>query len=376
MIKQTILCVDDENDNLDALERIFRAKYKVLRALSGGEALTLLDQYPEPIAVIITDQRMPQMTGVEFLEQCLVKRPDSIRILLTGYTDMESIVAAINTGQIYRYLNKPWDPVDLLNTVDRAAERFLMAREIETKNVQLERTNSELARALEELRSLDTAKSQFMILINHELKTPLTTILSFSDLLKETKLSEEQEVCHQRIRRSAERLKDLIDDVLLLVSAEMKTLKTHIQAFEPSEIKVNLKEDAEKLLKRKGQRIKYEWADKKAIADVGMISQILTRLIHNAIKFGLDGSTIEVSTTLKSPHRLMFSVFNQGSSISQEVKEKILRPFFIDENVMNHSTGTGLGLAVCQSILKLHASELNFVNKDQGVEASFELACL
>lgn len=376
MIKQPILCVDDENDNLDALERIFRSKYKVLRANSGTEALKLLDQYPDPVPVIITDQRMPQMTGVEFLEKSIEKRPESIRILLTGYTDMESVVSAINNGQIYRYLNKPWDPVDLVATVERAVERFQMVNEIRDKNIALEKANAEISAALNELKVLDQAKSQFMILINHELKTPLTTVLSFSELLKETKLSEEQEVCVGRIHRSGERLRELVDDVLLLVSAEMKTLKLKTTPFESQQLQLILKPEIETMMKRKGQKIAQNFLDKKIVGDPAMISQVLSRLVSNAIKFGLDGSTITVDSSLSSPHRLKFKVFNQGSSIPDKVKEKVLRPFFIDEDVMNHGSGTGLGLTVCQSLLHAHSSSLELANKDQGVEASFELACL
>lgn len=376
MIKQPILCVDDENDNLDALERIFRSKYKVLRANSGTEALHILDQYPDPVPVIITDQRMPQMTGVEFLEKSILKRPDSIRILLTGYTDMESVVSAINTGQIYRYLNKPWDPVDLVATVERAIERFHMASELREKNVALEKANAELSTALNELKVLDLAKSKFMILINHELKTPLTTVLSFAELLKETKLSEEQEVCVGRIHRSGERLRELVDDVLLLVSAEMKTLKLKVHPFEKDQIQLTFKPEIEQLLKRKGQRVSPQYIDKKFVGDAAMVSQILSRLVSNAIKFGLDGSTIRIDAELISQHRVKFRVFNQGSSIADSVKEKVLRPFFIDEDVMNHGSGTGLGLTVCQSLLHAHGSSLDLINRDQGVEASFELACL
>ena len=88
MQKQTILCVDDEIDNVQALERIFRAKYTVLKATSGKEALQILDQHRGPVSLIITDQRMPEMTGVEFLSRTIETFPDTIRILLTGYTDI------------------------------------------------------------------------------------------------------------------------------------------------------------------------------------------------------------------------------------------------------------------------------------------------
>lgn len=369
MNKQTILCVDDEIDNLDALERLFRAKYKVLKATSGAEALSVLDQNRGDVTVIITDQRMPEMTGVEFLEKSLELSPLSLRILLTGYTDMESVVAAINTGQIYRYLNKPWDPVDLLHTVDRAVERFHMSNELSEKNAAL-------ARALTELQVLDQAKNQFMVLINHELKTPLTSILSFSELLQETKLDDEQARCALRIKKSAERLKELVDDVLLIVASEMRSLKLNVQPFDLGQFKIPLKEEQEKLLQKKGSQLSTHWIEKKALADQGLIGQVLGRLVHNSIKYGLDGAPILVKAESVQNHRLKISVFNQGSSIPDSVRDKVLRPFFIDEDVMHHSTGTGLGLSVCQSILKAHGSHLQLINRDQGVEASFELPCL
>lgn len=369
MIKQTILCVDDEIDNLDALERLFRAKYKILKASSGAEALKILAQNPAGIAVIITDQRMPEMTGVEFLERALEQSPDSIRILLTGYTDIESIVSAVNTGQIYRYLNKPWDPMDLIQTVDKAVERHLIGDELREKNTAL-------SKALSDLQILDIAKNQFMVLINHELKTPLTSILSYSELLAESKMDEEQNLCVSRIKKSADRLKDLVDDVLLIVSGEMSTLKMNIQSFELSQLNLALKSDHQKLLEKKFGHLAANLPDKKVIGDIGLLSQVMNRLLHNAIKFSLDGSAIEINAVNTQPHRLKISVFNQGPAISEAVRAKILKPFFIDEDVMHHSTGTGLGLTVCQSILKAHGSHLDLINRDQGVEASFEIACL
>ena len=107
-MKHTILCVDDETDNVDALERLFRRKYNVLKATSGAAALKIMED--EKVSLIVTDQRMPGMTGVEFLAKSMKLQADPVRILLTGYTDIESVISAINSGQIYRYVTKPWDP--------------------------------------------------------------------------------------------------------------------------------------------------------------------------------------------------------------------------------------------------------------------------
>ncbi len=368
-MKHTILCVDDEIDNVDALERIFRSKYTVLKATSGAQALALLDQNLDPIALIITDQRMPQMTGVEFLSQTLLSHPETMRILLTGYTDMESIISAVNSGQIYRYINKPWDPVDLTNTVDRAVERFEMKIELKQKNIDLQN-------ALSELQVLDQAKNQFMILINHELKTPLTSILSFSELLKETRLNEEQELCASRIEKGANRLKDLVDDVLTIVSAETKTLKPKISPFEMSSLLVNLQPALQSAMNKKNQTLTKNWSDKRIVADQALVQQVLERIVHNASKFGSENEPIKIETEVSQPHRMRLTVSNRGPQISPQVIDKILRPFFLDEDVMNHSVGMGLGLTLCQAILKAHGSQLSIENTLGGVQVSFDIPCL
>jgi two-component system sensor histidine kinase/response regulator len=370
MEKQTILCVDDEMDNVQALERIFRGKYLVLKATSGMQALKTLDEYPGEVAVIITDQRMPEMTGVEFLERVIDKRPDTYRILLTGYSDMESIVQAVNSGQISRYMTKPWDPVDLQSTVHQFVEKYVFKKDLDQKN-------KELAVAYSELKTLDSAKNQFMALINHELKTPLTAIISFTDLLKETKLNEDQQLCVDRISRSGERLKNLVDDVLIVIGSESKTLKPKISSFEIKSFDLNLPKNLESQQKKKGQDLVVQkLEDCKLVADSQLIRQVFLKLIHNAIKFGEENSQILVEMKESAPHRTKIAIVNQGPQVSEQIISKILKPFFIDEDVMNHSAGMGLGLTVCQSILKAHNSQLSIENTANGVSVSFELPSL
>jgi two-component system response regulator HupR/HoxA len=124
----TILIVDDEPRVLDALEAILAAEFRVLRAGHGEEALACLAAEPE-VAVIVTDHRMPGMTGVELLRRSQERTPDAVRIVLTAYTDVDNLMEAINTGRIYHFVPKPWDPNELLLVVRRAAERWRLARE-------------------------------------------------------------------------------------------------------------------------------------------------------------------------------------------------------------------------------------------------------
>lgn len=121
--KPKMLVVDDEPDNLDLLYRTFRRDFQVFRAESGVEALNVLETEGE-VAVIISDQRMPEMKGTEFLSKTVPQFPNTVRIILTGFTDVEDLVEAINSGQVYKYITKPWDPNELKSVVQRAAETY------------------------------------------------------------------------------------------------------------------------------------------------------------------------------------------------------------------------------------------------------------
>jgi len=117
-----LLIVDDERPNVRLLERLFHDDYYCLTASSGQEAIKLLEQHE--IAVIITDQRMPQMTGIELLKKSADQRPHMVRILLTGYTDLEALVEAVNCGLVYMYVSKPWKNDDLKLRVSRAVQHY------------------------------------------------------------------------------------------------------------------------------------------------------------------------------------------------------------------------------------------------------------
>jgi CheY-like chemotaxis protein len=126
--KPKLLVVDDEPDNLDLLYRTFRRDFQVSKAESGIHALEILEQEGE-FAVIISDQRMPEMKGTEFLKKTLPQFPDTVRIILTGFTDIEDLVEAINSGQVYKYITKPWDPHELRGVVDRALETYELLKQ-------------------------------------------------------------------------------------------------------------------------------------------------------------------------------------------------------------------------------------------------------
>ncbi|RME16577.1 MAG: hybrid sensor histidine kinase/response regulator [Bdellovibrio sp.] len=359
-MKHNILIVDDEQDNLDALERLFRKKYQVFKAISGEKGLEILKN--QDVSLIISDQRMPQMQGVEFLRRSIETHPEAIRILLTGYTDVESIIGAINTGEVYRYINKPWDPVDLVNTVDKAIERFELRMELEKKN-------KELQAALKELKNLDEAKNHFMVLINHELKTPLTSLLSFLELLTESPLTEEQQKFLNRIEKSALQLKTIIDNVLELVSAETGVLKVKLKKIKPEHLK---KMVLEALPSGHEDELEITMDNTTVVADPQHLQSILNRLLDNAFKFKTPKTKVSFLVQKQGP-QVQISIKNQGKGLSKDVIQKVLKPFSLDENILHHSKGLGLGLSLCQALLKAQNSQLHLSSEKNTITASFLL---
>jgi two-component system, NtrC family, response regulator AtoC len=122
-----ILVVDDEQDNLDAFRFNFRKAFDIVTASGGAEALAVLED--KQVAVVVTDQRMPRMTGVELLREVRVRQPDAVGIILTAFTDVDVLIEAINLGQVYRYITKPWDAKEVRGVLQYAIERYHLQRE-------------------------------------------------------------------------------------------------------------------------------------------------------------------------------------------------------------------------------------------------------
>jgi adenylate cyclase len=150
----TVLVVDDEPRVLDSLEALLAMEYRVVRAERADRALEILGR--EEVALVLSDQRMPGMTGTELLTRSLEVSQETVRVLLTAFTDADALMASINAASIYHFILKPWDPTELLHTVRRGVERYRLARErtallrdLAAKNRDLETTLSDLRAAQE-----------------------------------------------------------------------------------------------------------------------------------------------------------------------------------------------------------------------------------
>lgn len=155
-MKPKILIIDDEKDNLSSLDRLLRKDFHVFTCENGEAGIETLKKNPD-FAVIVSDQRMPKMSGVEFLEKCQEIAPQITRILLTGYADIDSVIEAINRGQVWKFINKPWEPDDLVWTIHKSAERTQMQKNIDAAWVQIQ--------------AKDWAKTRLLQILKHEFNT-------------------------------------------------------------------------------------------------------------------------------------------------------------------------------------------------------------
>ncbi len=185
--RRRLLLVDDEVNILSALKRLLRQdKYDIMTANNGQEALDTLKD--SPVDVIVTDQRMPGMTGVEFLRLAKESYPDTIRIVLSGYTELQSVTDAVNESAVYKFLTKPWDDVQLRGHVAEAFRRKEMAdenlrlqRQLKIANLALETTNNELDKLLREQEER-IENDEVSLQITHEILAHVSTpILGIDD---------------------------------------------------------------------------------------------------------------------------------------------------------------------------------------------------
>jgi len=164
-----ILCVDDEKGVLRSIERVFLdEEYEILKATSGKEGLKILEEV-SPIQVVLSDYRMPEMNGVDFLHEVCKRWPDSVRIVLSGYADTVAVVEAVNEGQIYKFLAKPWNDDELKFTIANALERYSLYQRNRQLTEKLQERNEELRTINENLEQMVEKRTEELLLRNRVL---------------------------------------------------------------------------------------------------------------------------------------------------------------------------------------------------------------
>lgn len=325
-----VLYIDDEENNLQAFKASFRRQYEIYTAISAAEGLKILENVD--IQVIIADQKMPNTTGVEFFKSITETYPDPIRILLTGYTDIEALADAINHGDIYRYITKPWNDLELHNSIKNAYDAYRSKIDLRNKMAELEKTNDELNR--------------FIYSISHELRAPLVSVIGIVNLVKMEGLYDSSGEYWSLIETCSNKLDYYIQKTL-------QYYKNNKNVAEHSAV------DFEKLIKELIEV--YAYADKETQftinidqpvpfkGDLFRIEVILGNLISNAIKYQKVTElnkkvNIDVEVSKEFAH---ISIIDNGMGILNEHLEKIFTQFF--KSKVHH--GSGLGLFIVKEAL-------------------------
>lgn len=350
--KISVLYVDDEKNNLLAFQATFRRRYKIFTANSAAEGMGILSK--ENVHVIVADQRMPHSTGVEFFNVVRKAFPKPVRMLLTGYTDAEAIVDAINKGEIYRYIKKPWDEFELQNAIQNAYEIYVTRENLNNKIAELEKTNDELNR--------------FIYSTSHDLRSPLASVMGILNLATMENSVQDPNGYLGMIETCVNKMDTFIQKIIEYyksIRVEDELSKIDFRA---------LLEDSIELFKMQKPNIDYVLnIEQKGdfVNDAFRMGVIIDNLISNAVKYQKpqeEKPTIQV-TIKADEERALISIEDNGIGILEQHLNNIFKMFFRSTNAVN---GLGIGLYIVKEALNRLGGEIS-VESQYGHGTSFHL---
>ena len=363
-----LLIIDDEVEITKSIVRQFRNRYKVFSATSAKEGLAIMEK--EHIQVVLADQRMPEMTGADFFNVIKVKYPYALKLMLTGYSDIEAVIGAINEGQVFRYITKPWIPNELDSIVKEAFEKYelitnkrklmtslkdanqLLEDRVKIRTAELESMNNRLIELNEE-------KNRYVGMVAHDLINPIGSAEAFSYLLLkdfDTQSKEEQLHLIGIINKCSSFSLNLIHDYLDVSKIEAGIFDLNLTqqdyiSFVHENVKLN-----EMLAKNKLQEIQIE-SDIQELQlsfDKNKLEQVLNNLLGNAIKYSLPNTRIKILISL-SENEMITSFVDEGQGIPANELPTVFNPFQTTSiKPTSNEKATGLGLAIVKKIIESH----------------------
>jgi signal transduction histidine kinase len=382
----SILVVDDEKDIIDALYDTFSDKYEVYKANSAAEAMDILKE--NRVDLVISDQRMPDMTGVELFTEMEKDHPDVGKVLLTGYSDLQAVVDAINKGSVDRYVTKPWDDNEIIHIVLEVLNARLKQAIEEGKRVESQLVQNAKMASLGEL----------VAGIAHELNNPLgfihanlgnlkkfsKKVIGLIDSYDEVDLSGEarekvesrkKEINYEYLRKrmtemiersavGADRMKKIIQDLKSfsrLDAAEFAEADIH-EAIETT-LGIMFHEYKNRI------EIKREFGTLPLVeCYIARLNQVFMNLVVNACHAIEDKGEIRIKTSTENG-MARIEISDTGGGIPEDVVNRIFDPFFTTKPV---GKGTGLGLSISHGIIKQHKGEISAKSK-QGEGTTFTI---
>lgn len=325
--KIKLLYIDDEQNNLNGFKATFRFDYTIYIASNTSQAYEFLRTHPD-IRVVLCDQRMPDKSGVQFFEEMRGTYPDPIRMLITGYTDIESVIDAVNRGHIFRYIKKPWTDNDIKSAIEEANKFYLTTTLLVSKNKELQSAYDEL--------------DKFAYSITHDVRGPLLSVIGALDLAKGYDSIDDLRELMDMMLESVKKLDEYIKN-----THEYYKLKRGMLLFAEIDFNVVLS-DIAALFKIAGRNNNIEFhsnviQNEGFYSDEISIKMILNNLLSNAFNYQRKSAThkyVDVLIEVKN-NTAEITVKDNGIGIHESHIDSIFTMFY---RATSEETGSGLGL--------------------------------
>lgn len=372
-----ILYVDDEEKSLKNFTRAFSERFRILTAPNAHEGLKLLEQHKHEIGLLMTDQRMPGEKGVWLLERARQLNPRIIRILATAYADMEAAIAAVNTGAIYKYITKPWDPPALEQTLKRGLEFFLVQGERD----QLLR---EKMSVIHNMLIADRIVSLGLLAagLSHHIRNSLVAVKTFLDLapmkMKEEKLDMESlrnpdfwRDYHQNVQTQIERINNLLKD--LWAASDSKSNHFGDRVSLRNVIQSTIKQ-LEPGLDAKQIQVDNQISDSlpPMNVDLAKFERLFELLLKDEIASLPTGSQVKFTAQLLEnggKPEMQIQVTDNGPGLPQEALRVIFDPFVVRSDT---PAEYGIHLMACYFIVFHHGGKIE-AHSEEGKGTTFTL---
>jgi signal transduction histidine kinase len=358
----SVLYVDDLQTNLILFQATFERDYHIILAESAAKALEIMKE--EEIQVLVTDQRMPDMTGTELLEIVSREYPEVRRFLLTAFTDFETVVEAVNKGHIHGYINKPLQAEEVRLSINNSLEMYYLRKRNKEMMIELECAN-------QELMGLDGMKSEIIKIMSQEIRNPLNRIMGTLHLLKDKMEGQELAGIINILDKSVSRLEEfssMTEQISILKSPghtlDMKELNLK-QVIEYGMIEVSGD------LKEKGIELDLQnhTPDMTINGESDLLVSCLVNILRNAMNHTGKGETITIITT-RSERQVICEVIDQGKNYSEKLLADLTSHLTATDHKLN--LNLGIDLALSQMIMEAHGGNILF-EKANGSRASVKM---
>jgi two-component system, sensor histidine kinase and response regulator len=395
--KYTILYVDDEAANLSVFKAAYKWDYQIYTALTATQGLALLEAHP--IDLVITDQRMPEMDGVTFLKQITQLYPDVVKILLTGYSEPEVIITAINECGIYRYLTKPWNDTEMRLSLQKALEAYSLKQRndqliaalqeakaelehrVEERTAEVRRQNEEIAQQKEEILTnyellveAMREKNGIIGVVAHDLQAPLRRIIGLLELIKLSPDPQDKDHYLSLLQKEASQGIRLVQNILFAEKLEEQQQKLVLEPVELGQLTATIVDKYEAAATQKGISIHVDQAPDRLLASANpdYLSRILDNLVSNAVKFSPEGGNTQIFVRLaKVGPRTQVQVQDQGPGFTEDDKKKMFKRFQkLSAQPTGGESSTGLGLSIIKTLVDKMDGEL-LIESALGQGATF-----